>query len=98
MGGTTEFTDSTEVVAVDNCLSTTLDGESVILHTGAGKYYGFNEVGTDVWESLQQPTTVQDITNHLVEEYEVSYNRCSEDVKELLSTLLDKDLIQIVEK
>jgi len=98
MGGTAEFADSTEVVAVEDCLSTTLDGESVILHTGKGKYYGFNQVGTDIWEWIQEPRTVQELSERVVTEYDVSPDRSRSDLEALLNELLTKDLIRIVDR
>lgn len=89
------FSESTEVVANDDCLSTTIDGETVILDTAAGRYYGFNEVGTFVWESLQDPRTVADLCETVVAEYEVGYDRCRDDVDDLLTELTDKGLVRI---
>lgn len=86
---------STEVVAADDCLSTTLDGESVILHVEAGEYYGFNEVATDVWESLQEPKTVREVCDDVVEAYDVDYERCRDDVDDLLVDLVERDLVRV---
>ncbi|ESP90006.1 hypothetical protein K933_00547 [Candidatus Halobonum tyrrellensis G22] len=82
-------------MAAENCLSTTIDGETVVLHTDAGKYYGFNEVGTFVWESLQEPHTVEEVYEAVTDEYDVGYDRCREDVDELLAELADKDLVTV---
>lgn len=89
------LSDSTEVVATDSCLSTTVDGESVILHADAGKYYGFNEVGTYVWELLQEPHTVEGVVQSVHEAYDVEYERCREDVEDLLAELVEKDLVRV---
>lgn len=89
------LSESTVVVATDCCLSTTIDGEAVILHTDDGTYYGFNDVGTYIWELLQQPHTVQDVCRAVAEEYDVTHERCRADVHELVSELLEYDLVQI---
>lgn len=89
------LTDSTEVVAADDCLSTTVDGESVILHMDSDKYYGFNEVGTYVWESIQEPQTIGVVCQDVTEEYDVEYDQCRADVEDLIRDLVDKHLARI---
>jgi hypothetical protein len=95
MGGKKEIDVSTVVVAADDCLSTTLDGESVILHMGEGEYYGFNQVATDIWEQIQEPTRVEELCEHLVSEYEIAYERSQEDAVELLVELDEKGLVEV---
>lgn len=90
-----EFDESTEVVAADDCLSTTLDGESVILHMDAGEYYGFNEVATVIWERIQKPRTVGELCEYVTDEYDVSAERSREDTEVLLNELNSKGLIEI---
>ncbi|WP_221625672.1 PqqD family protein [Halobellus ruber] len=89
------LTDTTEIVAADDCLSTTIDGESVILHMGTDEYYGFNEVGTFVWESIQEPRSLEAVCEDVTDEYEVEYDRCRADVEELVRDLADKGLARI---
>lgn len=88
---------STTVVANENCLSTTLEGEAVILHTDAGKYYGFNEVGTYIWERLQQPYTVEEVCQAVSSEYDVARDQCQDDVHALLIELLEYELVHTID-
>ncbi|WP_424016475.1 PqqD family protein [Halorientalis pallida] len=89
--------ESTRIEAAENCLSTTLEGESVILHVDAGKYYGFNEVGTRVWEQVQEPQTIESVCETITDEYDVSTEQCREDVDELVTELIEKDLVHVVD-
>lgn len=97
MGQRTEVSRSTRVKANDSCLSTTIEGESVILHMDQGQYYGFNEVGTEIWELTREPTSVDEIVQSVTEAYEVTEERCVTDTKELLEELIQKDLVRILE-
>lgn len=90
-----ELDDSTEVVAAEDCLSTTLDGESVILHMDAGEYYGFNEVATFIWDRIQEPRTVGELCESVTDEYDVSIERSREDTEALLNDLDAKGLVEI---
>ena len=89
------ITGDTVVVAVKNQVSSNLGEEAVILHLGKGAYYGVNEVGALVWNLLQKPVRVDDITKEVIAKYEVSKQRCLTDVLELLNRLLRAKLIEI---
>src|SRR6058998_1078233 len=41
--------------------STTLDGETVLLHLGTGRYYTLNRVGTAIWEFCTGGNTISAI-------------------------------------
>ena len=60
------------VVAVKSQVSCQLDAETVVLHYDKGLYFGLNEVGTLVWNQVQQPRKVQEIRDAILREYEVS--------------------------
>ena len=95
MTDTTTLAESTEVVASDDCISTGVEGESVVLHTSRGTYYGFNDVGTHVWESIQEPRTVEETCQHVMSRYDVDYEQCLSDVRRLLTELVEIDLVRI---
>ena len=86
--------DST-VVALKDALSSDVGGETVILHFSAGTYFGLDEVGTRVWQLVQQPCTVREIRDRLLEEYEVDPARCEESVIRLLSDLAEHGLVTV---
>ena len=77
---------SSVVVAAKKQISTDLGGEAVILELESGAYYGLNDVGTRIWDLIQQPKTVNDIRDAILEEYEVEPDRCE---RELLGILED---------
>jgi len=92
----TEFTESTVVVAADHQTSAEVDGESVILDLEEGVYYGLNPVGARIWTEIQEPTSIQEITEAITAEYDVDSEQCREDVISLLQDLEANDLIEIV--
>ena len=91
-----ELNDSTVVVSAEDTLSTTLDGESVLLQTSSGTYFGFNQVGTHIWELLSEPHSVEQVTQSVVEQYDVERPRCQADIESLLSELIEKELVRVV--
>lgn len=85
------------VVAVSHQVSSDLGDEVVILDLKAGAYVGLEEVGARVWHLLSEATTVGEIENTLMEEYDVDPERCARDLDTLLQGLIDKGLVEIVD-
>lgn len=83
------------VVATRDQVCADLAGESVILHLQSGTYYGLDAVGTWIWEHIQQPRTVGEIRDAMLEEYEVEPGRCEQDLLALLQQLADAGLIEV---
>jgi len=88
---------STIVVTKDQ-VSCDLSGEAAILNLKAGVYYGLNTVGASIWKLLQEPRSVKEIQDAILEEYEVDPDQCARDVLELLQELSTHELIQIVDE
>ena len=72
-----------------------LDGEAVILNMESGKYYGLDEVGTRMWETLSQHGQVELACQALLEEYDVAEDRLQQDLLELVDKLVSEGLLQI---
>jgi hypothetical protein len=70
------------------------DGEMVILSLQQGVYYGLDPVGARIWELLQQPRTVGEVREILLNEYEVEPERCAQELSALLAELLENGLIE----
>jgi len=86
--------DSTVVAAKDQ-VSSDLGGEVAILDLKAGVYYGLDAVGARIWSLIQEPRTVNEIRDILLEEYEVEPERCERDLLVLLQRLADERLIEV---
>jgi hypothetical protein len=83
------------VVFVKDHVSTDLGSESVILNVNSGVYYGLDEVGNRVWQLLQEPRTVLEIRDALLNEYEVEAGECGRDLLELLHLMQNEGLISV---
>lgn len=83
------------VVASPDQVSCPLGEEAAILSLNKTIYYGLNPVGARVWALLRSPTTISDLRDALVREYDVDSERCERDLLELLEKLSIEGLIQI---
>jgi hypothetical protein len=83
------------VIATDEQVSCPLGEESAILNLKNTVYYGLNSVGARVWNLLQQPRTVGELRDALLDEYDVEAGRCESDLLQLLATMRSEGLIQV---
>ena len=70
-----------------------LQGETVLLNPMTGKYFGLTKVGCSFWEKADGLRTLAQITDLLMEEYEVERERLSADIDALVNTLASQELI-----
>lgn len=73
--------------------ATDLEGEVVMMNLDKGQYFMMNQVGSRIWEIIKEPSTVNNIINTLLGEFQVEKNQCKENVVEFLGKLKNADLI-----
>lgn len=71
-----------------------MDGETLMLDSHSGMYYGIDAVGTRIWEYLASPITIPDLVERLEEQYEVETQRCARDVADLIEQLAARKMIK----
>jgi len=72
-----------------------LDGEAVLLNLETGTYFGLNEVGTRMWNLLQQHSALQRVFENMQEEYEVAPEVLEQDLLRLVGQLCAQGLIRV---
>jgi hypothetical protein len=83
----------TVVVANPDAMSSSVGIETVILHFTAGTYFGLDEVGSRIWELVQDRRSVREIRDTLLDEYDVDEGRCDRAVHSFLGALEEHGLI-----
>lgn len=83
------------VAVVKEQVSCALDGDTVILHLGSGTYYGLNAVGSTIWNLIQEPRTIAEIHDRLLQQYEADAGECECDLLNVLDDLSKASLVEI---
>ena len=83
------------VVASGAQVSTNVEDETVILDVDGGVYYGLDPVGARIWSLLQEPRTVAEIRDVLLDEYDVEPEPCEEAVQALVADLMRHGLVEV---
>jgi len=76
-------------------LSQELSGETVLLKLTDEQYFGLDQIGTRVLQGLVEESTPANIIESMLSEYEVSREKLTADVAELVNQLLEAGLISI---
>lgn len=79
-----------------NQIAATVDREIVILSVERGSYYGLDDIGSEIWEKLANPTRIGAICDALAEKYEADRPAIERDVLALLEQMATEGLISIV--
>ncbi len=85
----------TVVVVTGDQLASDVADEVVILSLKEGMYFGLNPVGSAIWKLIQEPRSIQDIRDALMEQYNVSVEDCEREIFEFCRTLLAEGLIEL---
>ncbi|WP_439556652.1 PqqD family protein [Dyadobacter sp.] len=78
-------------------ISSKVAGETVILNHNKGAYYGLDEVGVLIWDTLEKgPQTIEELCDVVVSEYDIDLDTCKNDVDTLLKDLISEKLVETV--
>ncbi len=74
-------------------ISGRLHDEMVMMDIDKGSYYSLNPVATRIWDLLEKPMTTDELCIRLIEEYEVDFTKCKDEVEELLTEMVKLGLV-----
>jgi hypothetical protein len=83
------------IVRKKNIVSSSLDGEIILMSLNNSSYYGLNLTASRIWDLIEEPCNVNDIINILVSEYDVSFEKCDFEVNQIIQDFSKNSLIEI---
>jgi len=75
-----------------------VEGEAVIFTPEDSMIHSLNEVGTRIWELLEQEKTIEDIVKVICQEYEVEEKEAEQDITKFINELHAKGIVDIKNK
>lgn len=72
-----------------------VEGEAIIFTPQDSMIHSMNEVGTRIWELLEQEKTIEEIVKVICKEYEVEEKKAEQDIMEFIETLHNKEIVDI---
>jgi hypothetical protein len=67
--------------------------EGVMMNVTAGRYYGLSAVAARIWELLERPRTIAELSARLCEEFEVEAPTCEAEVLKFVNELIDNGIV-----
>jgi hypothetical protein len=77
-------------------VSCVLDAEVAILNVERAQYFGLQGVAAHIWDALQEPRSVREICDGVIDQFEVPSDVCRADVSRFIISLRDAGLVEIV--
>lgn len=72
-------------------------GEDVVaLQVQRGMCFGMENVTADVWRLLVRESSIEEICDQLVDQYDVDQTTCRKDVRELVELMIEEGLVETV--
>ena len=82
-------------VVSEHVLFERVTGEFVLLDLDSGEYYGLDGVGSRILELIQLHCDLEEVTNIMIQEYEVDEDRLRGDIEAFVARLVTKELIEM---
>ncbi|RBP49934.1 PqqD family protein [Arenicella xantha] len=72
--------------------------ETVLMSLSNGEYYGINDVGSTIWNLLENSLSVQQLIIQLTDIYGISEEQCNREIGGFLDDMEEKGLLIIEEQ
>ncbi|UPT77271.1 PqqD family protein [Sulfurovum sp. XGS-02] len=86
-----------KVTFAETVFAQKVDGEMVLLDMESENYFGLDEVGTAIWQAMQEYGTLQEVFNALLEQYDVEEELLKRDLSDFVEKLVESGLVEVKE-
>jgi Coenzyme PQQ synthesis protein D (PqqD) len=90
---TTELTKTSIIQQHEGFIISDMGGEKVMMGIQNGNYYNLGEVGGRIWDGIAEAIRIDELTERLAAEYEISREECEAQVLSFLESLRNENLI-----
>jgi len=84
-----------KIIFSDTVFAQEVDGEMVLLDMESENYFGLDEVGTAIWQAMQEKETLKEVLEVLLEQYEVEAEVLERDLSDFVAKLLESGLVEV---
>ena len=86
-----------KVTFAETVFAQEVDGEMVLLDMESENYFGLDEVGTAIWQAMQDKETLQAVLEVLLDQYEVEAEMLENDLVDFVGKLVESGLVKVEE-
>ena len=84
-----------KVTFAETVFAQEVDGEMVLLDMESENYFGLDEVGTAIWQAMQDKETLKEVFDVLLEQYDVEAEVLEKDLSDFVDKLLESGLVEV---
>ena len=84
-----------KVTFAETVFAQEVDGEMVLLDMESENYFGLDEVGTAIWQAMQEKETLKEVLDVLLEQYEVEEEMLEHDLSDFVGKLVESGLVKV---
>jgi coenzyme PQQ synthesis protein D (PqqD) len=76
-------------------LAAEVDNEIVMMSIEQGRYFGLDDIGSDIWKRIEQPCSFAALVDALAADYEADRDTIVKDVTALLTQMAAQDVVRL---
>ena len=76
-------------------LTAEVDGEIVMMSIERGRYFGLDDIGSDIWKRLDGPCSLGQLIDRLAADYDADRATIAADVRVLLGRMVEQDVVRL---
>ena len=84
-----------KITFADTVFAQEVDGEMVLLDMNSENYFGLDEVGTAIWQAMQEKETLKEVFAMLMEQYDVESDVLEKDLFGFVDKLVENGLVEV---
>jgi hypothetical protein len=87
--------DATVISRSPSVLTAEVDGEVVMMSIEQGRYFGLDDIGSDIWKRLEPPCSFAALIDKLVADYDADRATIAADVQTMLARMVEQDVVRL---
>ena len=87
--------DKTMISRSPSVLVAEVDGEIVMMSIEKGRYYGLDDIGSDIWKRIEQPCSFAALIEGLAADYDADRGTIKADVTAMLTQMVEQDVVRL---
>lgn len=93
---TGQIGDATMISRSPSVVTAEVDGEIVMMSIEQGRYFGLDDIGSDIWKRIEPPCSFATLVDGLAAAYEADRATIATDVQNLLGRMVEQDVVRLV--
>src|SRR2546422_8565658 len=87
--------EATVISRSPSVLTAEVDGEVVMMSIEQGRYFGLDDIGSDIWKRIEPPCSFATLVDRLVADYDAERATIAADVQALLGRMAVEDVVRL---